>query len=254
MEEEKAWGVWDGVAEECVVVEGWAARGALGRRGGACMAPLGRRAKEKKKRWGEWGGGGGWRGGGGPAVEDTFDLDVRWALPRRRLMALGALRRLGLRVRVRVRVCARCGAGPRSESLRKGRAWYERIGQEVALDRGARGRRVHTREEARVSSTVGLAAGRSGGRAVGRTSRTSRLRLPLVMPDSVAVGGNLHAPGESERDEEVGLGVGSGLGSGLGARLGRGRGARVGLVPNERAAPLSRPAVADKGSVIGRRG
>ena len=165
MEEEKAWGVWDGVAEECVVVEGWAARGALGRRGGACMAPLGRRAKEKKKRWGEWGGGGGWRGGGGPAVEDTFDLDVRWALPRRRLMALGALRRLGLRVRVRVRVCARCGAGPRSESLRKGRAWYERIGQEVALDRGARGRRVHTREEARVSGTVGLAAGRSGGRA-----------------------------------------------------------------------------------------
>ena len=31
MEEEKAWGVWDGVAEECVVVEGPAARGALGR-------------------------------------------------------------------------------------------------------------------------------------------------------------------------------------------------------------------------------
>ena len=30
-EEEKAWGVWDGVAEECVVVEGPAARGALGR-------------------------------------------------------------------------------------------------------------------------------------------------------------------------------------------------------------------------------
>ena len=31
MEEEKAWGVWDGVAQEYVVVEGPAARGALGR-------------------------------------------------------------------------------------------------------------------------------------------------------------------------------------------------------------------------------
>ena len=31
MEEEKAWGVWDGVAQEYVVVKGPAARGALGR-------------------------------------------------------------------------------------------------------------------------------------------------------------------------------------------------------------------------------
>ena len=65
------------------------------------------------------------------------------------------------------------GKGVRSLRRRAGilgqsRAWTSgRIGPAVALDRGAHGRRVHTREEARVSGTVGLATGRhnAGGRA-----------------------------------------------------------------------------------------